>query len=270
MIKLSARVIEVRDGEDVGVAYYVRSVDHDRGLFGDENSCAIDAWAAYREDPVSAVLPGSSDAVRLLRVVRVSTVPRATPEQAAEDMYAAVRAHVDPDRLRNPAHLIWGDVPEVAQVLGSDPMGDAAPAVEPAAPALATYAFIDPIDGTDFGTFEATSGEAALLAMVKDASFSSVESAEMAAPAWLARLTEAMHEVTTWTVVLKYDCTAEDWEKWSDLDTSEGIVSHGATDDQERWTVTAPMESGARAKAEASIKASGVAGITIVSIEPDR
>lgn len=108
MIKLSARVMETRNGGEIGVDYYVRAVDQGRKLFGGENT-AFDAWAAYREEPVFVTPPGSTEQVALMRVERVSDAPRSTIEEAAEDMRAALRMHVDPDRLRDPARLVWGE-----------------------------------------------------------------------------------------------------------------------------------------------------------------
>ena len=53
---------------------------------------------------------------QLLRAERVSTSPRATVEEAAVDMYAAIRATKG---------TVYGDVPEGALWVGEDPMGDA-------------------------------------------------------------------------------------------------------------------------------------------------
>ena len=124
MVKLSARVMMGNDGEEVGVDFYVRAVETGAGgrAFSKER---VDMWAAFREEPVFVVLPGSTDRVCLLRVERVSDAPRETPAAAAEDMYAAIRVLVDPDRLSRRARLVRGDVPELPQRLGADPMGDA-------------------------------------------------------------------------------------------------------------------------------------------------
>lgn len=107
MINMSARVIEARDDTETHVDYYVRAVCAGRRL-GSAPSDGHDEWAAYREEPVFVVLPGAPERIALLRVERVSDTPRSTPEEAADDMQRAVRQHLDPDRLRNPARLVWG------------------------------------------------------------------------------------------------------------------------------------------------------------------
>ena len=106
MSKLSARVIEQRDGGECHVDYYVRAVETGAGgrPFAKDR---IDAWAAYREEPVLVPLPGGG-VEWLFRVLLVSDAPRATPEEAAKDMRAALRVHLDPDRLRHPARLVHG------------------------------------------------------------------------------------------------------------------------------------------------------------------
>ena len=106
MIKLSARVIEMKNGEEIAVDYYVRAVDQGRKLFGDRNADAFDAWAAYREEAVFVTVDNQRE--QLLRVTRVSDAPRTTIEEAAADMRAAIATHFDPTRLRSPARLAWG------------------------------------------------------------------------------------------------------------------------------------------------------------------
>lgn len=112
--KLSGRVIEVRGDEEIQIDYYVRSVGAGGGVMRVADR-EVDAWAAYREEVVFVVLAGSAERVLHRRAECVSDAPRGTPEEASVDMRAAMRLHVDPDRLRNPARLVRGAIDAPSQ-----------------------------------------------------------------------------------------------------------------------------------------------------------
>ncbi len=109
--KLSARVILKSDDGETHVDFFVRSVRRDSKLF--DPAAAVDGWAAYCETPVL-------DHRRHLMVERVSVAPRATPEEAAADMYPAIRVWLE----KTGARLAWGEIPEEPLLVGPDPMGD--------------------------------------------------------------------------------------------------------------------------------------------------
>lgn len=116
MTKNSARVMRTADGSETHVDFYVRAVGAKTRPFSTTEAFR-DAWEAYREEPVWVPIDGSR--VCLFRVTSVSSAPRASIEEAAADMYRAVRLE-----LERVARLVRGDVPDGAQLVGADPLGD--------------------------------------------------------------------------------------------------------------------------------------------------
>lgn len=103
MTKLSAAVIREETATGL-VRYFVRSTRYRARPFSD--TCPMeDRWEAVRAEPVEA-LRGEDD--MLHRIVRLSDAPRATPEEAARDMWREI--HRDLDR-HGGARLQYGDVP---------------------------------------------------------------------------------------------------------------------------------------------------------------
>lgn len=100
--KLSAGVMETRESSEIAVDYYVRAVATGAKLL-DDGASERDGWAAYREEPVFVSV--GTERRQYRHVERVSDAARATIEQAAADMWAAIRLHTDPDR-RDPARLV--------------------------------------------------------------------------------------------------------------------------------------------------------------------
>jgi hypothetical protein len=105
--KFSARVLETRAGGEIAVSYFVRAVPSNVKLL-DDGASETDGWAAYREEPVFVTV--GTERQQYLVVERVSDAPRATVEDAAADMWAAIQVHTDPDSAV-PARLIRSGSP---------------------------------------------------------------------------------------------------------------------------------------------------------------
>jgi hypothetical protein len=115
--KLSARVILGElSGDTSHVDFYVRAVSMSGSLFHPEN--AADGWAAYAEKIIQFTI--GTERRQALLAECVSVHPRATIEEAAEDMYAAI--HEYGGRIAKGADV--PPAPSPLQVLGHDPMGD--------------------------------------------------------------------------------------------------------------------------------------------------
>lgn len=105
MVRLSFMVMELVDGEEMEIEYYVRSVRTGGGGLTRRRE-EHDAWAAYREEPVWVLLPGANGREALLRTDQVSNAPRATLEAALEDLHAAL------GRLPGSARIVRGEISE--------------------------------------------------------------------------------------------------------------------------------------------------------------
>jgi len=84
--KMSARVMQRTEDGETHVDFYIRSVAMGVKLL--DPSAAVDGWAAYSERVVFVEIDGRRE--QLLRAERVSASPRASIEEAAEDMRAAM------------------------------------------------------------------------------------------------------------------------------------------------------------------------------------
>jgi hypothetical protein len=94
------------------VGFYVRAVATKTRPFSKTES-PRDAWEAYREEPVWTTVDG--ERVCLFRGASLSDAPRATVEEAAADMYRAIRLE-----LERGARLVRGEVPEDVQLVGAE------------------------------------------------------------------------------------------------------------------------------------------------------
>jgi hypothetical protein len=121
--KLSAKVMQNRDGQESEVRLYVRSVGKGRKFLGtpeERSKPEVDAWAAYSEESIFLDLASGRRQACVI-AERVSFAPRDTIEEAAADMHREVHLLLEEKGSR----LVSGELPEKTHLVGSDPMGDA-------------------------------------------------------------------------------------------------------------------------------------------------